>query len=686
MIVIFSGTTEGRELSEKLDKKGIKHIVSVASCYGMEVMNSTEYTDIRVGRMDAVQMEDFMRANGISEDGIVIDATHPYAQEVTANIKIAAQKCNAQYQRVIRDSKAYDSKAISYHDDLTKCIDALNKECINSADKCGNILVTTGSKEIGIFGDKIRDELKERMYVRVLPSLESINACLAAGVLPQNIIAMHGPFNEQMNAAIYSQYNITTLVTKESGSAGGYDSKVKPALDNGIKCHVITRPSSEEGISVLEAYKLIMDKSSVEADNKCVYINLVGRGMGAISQYTFEAKKAIDNAQIIFGAKRLVEDLECDNIYELYKADDIISKIQEEVKGNKYNDELNVTVVFSGDSGFYSGAKKIKEAVERLKCDSDIRYYVNFVPGISSVSYLASLTGESYDDAAIMSLHGRNSSVELAKVINSILHNRKTFVLLSGKEDVRTIGIELSKQVDISLKMYVGVNMSYPNEKLIELSVTDASEFDADGICTALIINEDYKLQHVYPVHRDSDFIRDKVPMTKSCIRHEAVVRLELKKGDVVYDVGAGTGSVSIDIASLSSDITVYAIEKKKEAIELIHTNINKFGLHNVKTVEGMAPCVLHDLESPDAVFIGGTSGNLKAILDYINNNKDNKSIRVVITAVSLETLSEANQYIKDNQVADVEITQIAASDVNFVGDYSMLKASNPVFIFSFNL
>ncbi|HAF26244.1 MAG TPA: bifunctional cobalt-precorrin-7 (C(5))-methyltransferase/cobalt-precorrin-6B (C(15))-methyltransferase, partial [Lachnospiraceae bacterium] len=198
-----------------LDKAGIKHTVCVASDYGESLIKESENVTLSKGRLDEEEMERlFKESLSLDGKGIVVDATHPYATKVTENIQSAAKKCGIRYIRVIRDitdDSAFTSN-MKMFDDITSCAKAIGNE--------GNILLTTGSKELSDYCEQVPAEVKERTYVRILPSKESITICEDNGIAPSHIIAMHGPFSEGLNKEICLQYGIKHLVTKESGSRG----------------------------------------------------------------------------------------------------------------------------------------------------------------------------------------------------------------------------------------------------------------------------------------------------------------------------------------------------------------------------------------------------------------------------------------------------------------------------------
>lgn len=671
-IIIFGGTTEGRLLSDMLLRAGVEHTVSVATEYGREMLNDDDKRRLLTGRMDAGEMYTYLCKEAFGAEDCCVDATHPYATEVSANIKKAAEKTGCRYIRVSRDEDD-----ISAADDIIKLFDDLEKCCSALKDTQGNILLTTGSKELKEYIRLMGADALGRTYVRVLPSVESIKICENEGVEAKHIIACHGPFSREFNLAMIRQYDIKHLLTKESGSRGGFEDKIGACADAGIKAYVIKRPEDEPGMDIYEAFRELTGKEVLaeNADNTAApqkrIITLAGCGMGSRSVYTCELKDMIENADAVFGASRLIKDINRADKYAMYRADDI-SGILDKNPGYR-----NVCILFSGDSGFYSGAASAKAVFKKKYPDAQIR----ILPGISSVSYMSALCGESYDDAAIVSIHGHNSPEDINDLTEKIRYNRKTFVLLSGDGDVRLLAQALEDK-GIEAKILIASNLSYEDQELVALSVSQACEYHADAILTALVINEGCEKRMLKRVLKDEEFIRDKVPMTKECIRHEAITLLCLKEGNVVYDIGGGTGSVAIEAALTDPSLKVYTIEKKDEASELIEKNINKHHAYNVRLIRGSAPEALSELEAPDNVFIGGSSGALEDILDAIHAKKS--GVRYVISAVSLETIGEIRSLMEKDGYSDVSCMQLQVNEIYKAGSHHLPKANNPVMLFAF--
>ena len=668
-IIIFSGTTEGRTLSTLLTQRRVPHVVCVASAYGGEMMEDSTFAELHIGRMDAVEMKQFLSARISGGEGMVVDATHPYATEVTANIKQAAETLGVSYLRVVRGASDAAPGDMAVYSDIRACAEAMDQTT-------GNILLTTGSKELRAYCAVVSEETRKRTYVRVLPTMSSLEQCISEGIEGDHIIAMHGPFTRECDEAILRQYDIRHLVTKDSGTAGGFLAKAEAAEAATVQLHVIARPVEEEGVSLKEAERVLLSLlSECQESGSIPEVSIVGMGMGSSGCRLLMAEEALHAADAVFGASRLLEglkDIPEVRKYAMYRAEEIIPVLEREC----FN---RVVILYSGDTGFYSGARKMLRALKEWKPDLQVEMF----PGISSFSYLAAKLGESYEDAALFSLHGKNSEADFGALLGEVRHHSKVFALLSGPEDVPEIAKRLLA-AGIEGSISVGTDLSGEGEQIDTYSLSEAESFRREGVSTVLIRNSVPEKRVLLPVKRDTEFLRDRIPMTKECIRHESILRLELREGDVLYDIGGGTGSVAIEAAALSSSLKVYTIERKPEAAALIRENLKNTGTENVTVLEGEAPAALSGLPKPDAVFIGGSGGNLREILETLTAM--GTGTRYVINAVSMETIGEIRELLKDYPAEDERTVMIAVSDVREVGSHHLLQAQNPVWIFSFSI
>lgn len=677
-VLIFSGTTEGRKLAETLAQAEIPATVCVATEYGKQVMPLLEGVCVHQGRMDLLGMQEFIKAG---EFFAAVDATHPFATEVSKNIRESAGQQNIPYFRLKRETKnrmhkgEQERKKEAWFSCHEECAKALEKET-------GNILLTTGSKNLEVYCKN--ENLKNRLYARVLPSAESLEICDRAGLKGKQILAMQGPFSEELNLALIRQFDIRYLVTKESGITGGFTEKALAAEQAGIRLCVIGNPEKEEGFSFSELCVKLEEVTGIQipVKNK-MKISLVGVGMGGIQTLTKEAADVISCADYLFGAKRLLDGF-CikGEAFPYYLASDILP-VLEQVSAQAAGKEISVAVLFSGDSGFYSGCENLYHRLLEWKQERKEEISIRIYPGISSVSYFAAACGMSWQDGKIVSVHGKGGRASWeAELLEAVRYHEKTFLLVSGAQDVREVGCVLREAGLLECKIILGYQLSYREETIKELTPAACEQVQGEGLYICAILHKPCEKKYLAPEKTDLDFLREEVPMTKEEVRQTAICKLHLTEGAVVYDIGSGTGSVAVEIADRSAGIKVFAIEQKAEAAELIRRNIQKFHTPNVTIISAKAPEGLRELPAPTHVFLGGTGGNLSEILDVLREK--NPAVRVVMTAVSLETVSEITKIQREMQLKDAEVVQLQVSRAKTAGNYQLMRAENPVYIFSF--
>ena len=390
-------------------------------------------------------------------------------------------------------------------------------------------------------------------------------------------------------------------------------------------------------------------------------VYLIGVGMGNPGTMTAEALEAVRACPVLVGAPRLLErwaqDHDC---VPLIAGADIAEYIGKQQEGP-------IGVLLSGDTGFYSGAKRLWALLED--------HEVVTLPGISSLSYFCAKLHTDWQDVKIVSAHGRSHNV-----VGEIQRNGRTFALTGGSTKAQDICRELTGRGLGDVTVSVGERLSYPDERVVTGTAAQLAEETFADLSVLLAVNP-------RPVTRpwngsglpDEAFLRGNVPMTKEEVRALALSKLRLAERHVVWDVGAGTGSVSVECALSCPAGRVFAVEKKEEALALLEENRERFHAANLSIVGGTAPEALKDLPAPDRVFIGGTSGELGEILDVIFDK--NPAARVVCTAVTLETVAEAAKLFAHMEGADM--VQVSATRTRSAGRYHLMDAQNPVWIFS---
>ncbi len=460
-ILIFGGTTEGRLLAEYCHQQEIEAYVSVVSGYGADLLPESEYLHVLSGRMAGEAMEGFMKRASIRA---VFDATHPYAAEATRNIKEACGRAGVSYLRVTRESAAAENPgggsgkgpAAAFASQVVY-VHSVKEAVCYLKDREGDILVTTGSKELAAY--TALPGYEERLYVRVLPSCAAISACEDIGIRGKRIIAMQGPFSEEMNRAMMRQLGVRYLVTKEAGAAGGFLEKLSAAEALSVTAVVIGRPLEErDGITLDAAKILLKEAGTVSAKRK---LSLIGTGMGGLGQMTLAAAEALKRCDVLFGARRMTDAAET-----LGEAASKILRVP--IYGNReilewlesHPEHKRAGVLYSGDTGFYSGASGMAAVLsEKPYCDS---YEFTTYPGISSVSYLCAKMGRSWEHVKLISLHGRDC--DAAQVL---AQNPAVFTLLGGAHTVKELCEQLLRAGLTDVRITAGERLSYADERIV---------------------------------------------------------------------------------------------------------------------------------------------------------------------------------------------------------------------------
>jgi len=484
-----------------------------------------------------------------------------------------------------------------------------------------------------------------------------------------------------MNEAMLRQYQIKCLVTKESGNAGGYQEKLDAAQNLGIPVFVIGCPVEQESYTfeeVCEQLEMIFGQRIKK--NTGFQITLAGVGMGNSQCLTKEVEKAIAEADILLGADRMIAGYQ-PKIEKMpyYTPEQIVPYLDGLSKVTSCRNDRNVVILFSGDTGFYSGCQKLYEALLREIKHGRLQAMVTVMPGISSVAYLAACMGENYQDAVICSMHGK----ELPNLAKKIRMGKKIFLLMSGLKDIHKLGKLLLDAGLIECTVVAGYQLSYPEQLIMELKPEECMKLQEDGLYTCCIKNPKPERKMLTHGKADGEFIRDNVPMTKEEVREVSICKLKLYEGAVVYDIGSGTGSIAVEIAGLSDEIKVFAVEHKAEAVFLIARNKEKFELNNIEIVSGKAPDGLEELPVPTHAFIGGSGGRMKEILSALYQK--NSQMRVVINAISMETICEIKEALSTFSIQNADVVQMQVSRAKSVGAYHLMQAENPVWICSFD-
>ena len=367
-------------------------------------------------------------------------------------------------------------------------------------------------------------------------------------------------------------------------------------------------------------------------------LDIISVGPGEAVLLTDDAKQAIDRADAVWCAARHAVLVPPEKARPLSLLEGAIEQMRLSSDAGQ-----SAAVLVSGDAGLYSLLEMLKRKIGGE--------YLRVHPGVSALQLFAARLGVSWQDAKILSAHGR--ALSESALCHAVRTHRQTFCFLDAAHNPAWVRESLNLGGLENVRLFVGERLS------------DAPESGLPPVGLS-----------------DEAFIRGKTPMTKRDVRALVVSALHLKPNGVVWDIGAGTGSVSVECARQCPLGEAYAVEMKDEALDLIRRNAERFHALNLRVVPGRALEVLSALPVPDAVFLGGTTGEAEAIVELLRGLQ--RPIRLVATAVTMESAQALLRLMRP--MVDFEARQVAVSALESVGRYTMFKAENPVFIFSANV
>ena len=410
-------------------------------------------------------------------------------------------------------------------------------------------------------------------------------------------------------------------------------------------------------------------------------VTIIGAGPGNPDLLSRAALDAIDIADVVIGAHRALAgiDVPPDVVRcELVKTADIVAALTDAASWQR------AVVVMTGDVGLFSGARRLVEALS-----GNAQVDVRVIPGISSASYLAARLARPWQDWRFASAHG-----VACDIVAEAERAGELFLVTSGGEDPSRLSGELVQAGFGDARVTVAERLSYPDERITCATASEIVGQTFDDLNVMLIdfaggagspAGASRAASSRWPYASsgipDELFIRGDVPMTKQEVRAVALAKLRLTATDTVWDVGAGTGSVSIEAALVARAGSVWAVERNATGVRLIRENADAFGCGNVHAVPGVAPEALAKLPVPDAVFVGGSAGELPSIVEAALEK--NSQVRLCVPCVTVETLTEACALLSGSRFKEFEACQVSAARAEAVGSHHLMKAQNPVFLVS---
>ena len=649
-LCVFGGTTEGRELIEFLHTQPCRVTACVATEYGRTLLPEGENLTVSARPLPVGEIGAMLQAERFD---LVIDATHPYAASITKSIAAACEATGTERWRLLRGASAVPAPAV-FAENTDEAV-----RLLSGAE--GSILLTTGSKELSRFA--ALPDFAARVWARVLPLSASLEACSAAGLPPSHIFALQGPFTQEMDEAMLHMTGARWLVTKDGGAAGGFAEKAAAAQRAGAQLLVIGRPAQEAGRSLSGTIDALCARFGFSC---CPRVAVVGIGPGSEAAQTGEVRAAIGAADALIGARRMLEAVARPGqlALEAVAPEAIADCIREHPQCRRF------AVVMSGDTGFFSGTRKL------LPLLAD--YETTVLPGLSSLSYLCARLGVSYETVVPVSLHGRTHDI-----VPDVRRNEKVFALVGGEGGMAALCRRLTQAGLGLVRVSVGERLSYPDERITCGTAAELADQPFDKLSVALLENPspDAIVTHGLP---DEGFQRSLtpghvVPMTKSEVRSVCLSKLQLTADAVCWDVGAGTGSVAIEMALQAVRGSVWAIEREADALALLEQNRAAFGTQNLHPVSGSAPEACRALPAPTHAFLGGTGGQVREILQLLLEK--NPQVRIVATAVTLESAAALTACMRDFQFS--ECVSLSIARARAAGPYHLMAGQNPIYIFT---
>jgi precorrin-6B C5,15-methyltransferase / cobalt-precorrin-6B C5,C15-methyltransferase len=395
-------------------------------------------------------------------------------------------------------------------------------------------------------------------------------------------------------------------------------------------------------------------------------IHVIGAGMAGQEGFTAQALELIATSDILFGAPRLLA-LFPDYHGEKQQIDDqSMASMIERLR----QFQGKAVVLASGDPLFFGvGRYLLRNLPEAL---------IDFLPNVTSVQYAFAKIREPWDDAVFVSTQAR----DVKSVVDRVVANDKAAILTDDLVTPKMIAAEMVGRDRFGYRVYLCENLGTAEEKIRLTSVKGLLDLDVAALNVLILIREyEEEEQQSLPVFGipDDEFVSVKKTMTREEVRVVTLAKLRLRHDMCLWDIGAGSGSISIEADYLLPQGRVFAIERNDESLGFIRENLRRFNARNVTLVTGNAPDCLDELPDPDRVFIGGSGGHLWEILEQVDQRLAVGGL-IVLNAITLDTLTATNDYF-NNAGYQVEVVALNIARTRPETNYKMFEAYNPVYI-----
>lgn len=394
-------------------------------------------------------------------------------------------------------------------------------------------------------------------------------------------------------------------------------------------------------------------------------IYLIGAGFTGWDGFPAMALEIISKADIMIGHQRHL------TIFPDFKGEKKELGDLPELIAFLKKTEQRVVLLASGDPTFFGISRFLLRNLPKER--------IEIFPNVTSMQYAFARIKEQWDDGIFVSVHGRG----MHQAIDKIIAAEKACVLTDKINTPAAIAAELIERGAEGYEAWLCEDLGMPTEKFTKTTVRGLLDIEASELNILILIRTyEPNLIH-YPLIGidDDEFHTSKKLITKQEVRAVTLAKLQLQDDLVLWDIGAGSCSVSIEASNLMPDGKIFAVEKNPQCIGFINENLKKFCARNIKLVEAYAPDGLDDLPDPDRVFIGGAGGKLDEIIDIISQRLRPEGV-VVINAVTLDTLTRAVEFLEDHGFS-VEAACINVAKTRNLTEYKMFEAQNPVYVIS---
>ena len=401
-------------------------------------------------------------------------------------------------------------------------------------------------------------------------------------------------------------------------------------------------------------------------------VYIIGVGGSGTSSLPTDMRQLINQAELIFGGERLLDMFPAISGQKVAIRHNL-AQVTEIIKNNI--GQKRMAVLASGDPNFYGIAKYL---ISKLSKD-----IFEIIPSVSSMQLAFARIKESWDDATFASVHSR----PIEDIVKTVRSSHKIGIFTDEEHTPAAIARVLLAQGVDGYQAYVCQELGGEDEKLIETDLCSLSQMDFSPLNILILLRiqqgkaEDELCNQLLGIP-DEEFHQRRPKgglITKLEVRAVSLAKMCLDADSVVWDVGAGSGAVSIEASYLARNGRIFAIEKNAEDVAIIRKNIQRFGASNVEVIQTMAPDGLGDLLDPTVVFIGGSGGQMEGILDIACHRLKPKG-HIVINTITLESLNTAVNGLKTRGFT-AEVTLINVARSKDIINFTRLEALNPVFV-----